>query len=152
MDSTSGARGGEAGAITPLREGTSRRILPNRREAVTQKVRISMQRTLYVSVHQDPEPAEIFCRVKGVGCTTEVIGLYDILARLASLALQYGAPLEKLGEMLAHTKFEPCGPVSGHHKIKFCSSPVDLIGRHLLVEHCGRGDLAHVPAPVPEAL
>ncbi len=138
--------------MTTLREGTPRRILPNRREAVTQKVRISMQRTLYVSVHQDPEPAEIFCRVKGVGCTTEVIGLYDILARLASLALQYGAPLEKLADMLAHTKFEPCGPVSGHHKIKFCSSPVDLIGRHLLVEHCGREDLAHVLPPVQEAL
>ena len=152
MDSTSGARGGETGAITPLREGTQRRILPNRREAVTQKVRISMQRTLYVSVHQDPEPAEIFCRVKGVGCTTEVIGLYDILARLASLALQYGAPLEKVAEMLHQTKFEPCGPVSGHHKIKFCSSLPDLMGRHLLIEHCGREDLAHVPAPVQEAL
>ncbi len=130
----------------------ARREMPNRREAVTQKVRISMQRTLYVSVHQDPEPAEIFCRVKGVGCNTEVIGLYDILARLASLALQYGAPLEMVAETLHQTKFEPCGPVSGHHKIKFCSSLPDLIGRHLLIEHCGREDLAHVPAPVQEAL
>ena len=111
MESTSGASGGEVGAITPRQEDMPRRILPHRRETVTQKVRISMQRTLYVSVHQDQEPAEIFCRVKGVGCTTEVIGLYDILARLVSLALQYGAPLEKLAEMLHQTKFEPCGRV-----------------------------------------
>ncbi len=113
MDSTSGASGGWTGAITPLREGTSRRILPNRREAVTQKVRIGGQRTLYVSTHHDPQPAEIFCRVKGVGCTSEVIGLYDVIARLSSLALQYGAPLEKLADMLHNTKL-PNEPICSY--------------------------------------
>ena len=131
---------------------SGRRELASRREHLTQRVKIGGRRTVYLSVHHDQAPGELFVRVKGEGCTTEVIGLYDILARLVSLALQYGAPLEKVAEMLAHTKFEPCGPVSGHHKIKFCSSLPDLIGRHLLVEHCGREDLAHVPAPVQEAL
>ena len=147
MDSTSGARGGEAGAITPLREGTPRRELPARREQVTQKVRIGGKRTLYVSVHADEHPGELFLRVKGRDCTSETIALHDILARLASLALQYGAPLEKVAQMLHQTKFEPCGPVQDHSRIKFCTSIPDFIGRHLLIEFCGQGELAHVQPP-----
>jgi hypothetical protein len=33
--------------------------------------------------------------------------------------------------------------VSGHDRVKHCSSLPDLIGRHVLVEYCGRKDLAH---------
>jgi hypothetical protein len=53
-------------------------------------------------------------------------------------------PLEKVGDLLAGVKFEPCGPVSGHHRLKHCSSLPDLIGRHLLVEYCDRFEMAHV--------
>ncbi len=130
--------------MTPASAPTQRRELPSRREQVTQKVRIGGKRTLYVSVHADEHPGELFLRVKGRDCTSETIALYDILARLASLALQYGTPLEKLADMLAYTKFEPCGPVLDHSRIKFCTSIPDFIGRHLLVEFCGREELAHV--------
>ena len=122
---------------------SERRILPGRREHVTQKVKVGGRRTLYISVHEDAQPAELFLRVKGEGCTSEVIALYDVIARLSSLALQYGAPLEKLADMLHQTKFEPCGAVAGHARIKHCSSLPDLIGRHLLIEYSGREDLAH---------
>lgn len=125
---------------------TGRRQLPNRREHTTQKLRIGGQRTLYISVHDDEQPAEVFLRVKGAGCDSETIALYDVIARLVSLALQYGAPLEKAAEMLHRTQFAPCGPVSGHDRIKHCSSLPDLIGRYLLLEYCGREDVAHVPA------
>ena len=125
----------------------TRRELPSRRNHRTQKVRIAGQRTAYVSVHDDPAPAELFIRVRGVDCTSEVVGLYDIVGRLASLALQYGAPLATVGEMLLGSKFEPAGLVSLHPKIKNCTSLPDLIGRHLLVECCGRADLAHVSEP-----
>ncbi len=130
--------------MIPASKSTERRELPARREQVTQKVRIGGKRTLYVSVHADEHPGELFLRVKGRDCTSETIALYDILARLASLALQYGAPLEKLADMLAHTKFEPCGSVLDHSRIKFCTSIPDFIGRHLLIEFCGREELAHV--------
>lgn len=123
-----------------------RLALPTRRPHTTQKVKIAGQRTLYISVHDDARPAEIFLRVKGADCSSELVGLYDVMARLMSLALQYGAPLEKLGDLLAGAKFEPCGPVSGHDRLKHCSSLPDLIGRHLLVEYCGRHEVAHVPA------
>ena len=129
---------------------STRLALPSRRNHITQKVRIANQRTLYISVHDDPSPAEIFLRVKGADCTPETIALYDVIARLMSLALQYGASLEKLGDLLRGAQFAPCGPVSGHDRLKHCSSLADLIGRHLLVEYCGRDELAHVPRLVAE--
>jgi hypothetical protein len=101
---------------------SSRLALPNRRNHITQKVRIAGQRTLYLSVHDDAQPAEIFLRVKGPDCSSELIGLYDVIARLMSLALQYGAPLEKVGDLLAGAQFAPCGSVVGHDRLKSCTS------------------------------
>ncbi len=124
---------------------SQRLALPNRRHHITQKVKIAGQRTLYLSVLDDEYPAEIFIRLKGNDCSSELIGLYDVIARLMSLALQYGAPLEKVGDLLTRAQFAPCGPVSGHDRIKSCTSLPDLIGRHLLVEYCGRHELSHVP-------
>jgi hypothetical protein len=40
------------------------------------------------------------------------------MARPISIALQHGAFLEKIGELLADAKFEPCGPVVGHDRTK----------------------------------
>ena len=125
---------------------STRLLLPHRRNHITLKVRIASQRTRYLSVHDDAQPAEIFLCAKGPDCSSELIGLYDVVPRLMSLALQYGAPLEKVGDLLAGAQFAPCGLVSGHAHLKHCSSLPDLIGRHLSVEYCGREELAHVPA------
>ena len=133
--------------MTPASEPTKRRDLPARREQVTQKVRIGGQRTLYVSVHNDPHPAEIFLRIKGKDCTSEIINLFDVLARVSSKALQYGMPLEELGELLYQTKCEPAGAVELHPRIRMCTSLTDYIGRHLLIECCGQEELAHVQPP-----
>ncbi|BFU94303.1 MAG: hypothetical protein NTNFB02_10250 [Nitrospira sp.] len=123
--------------VSDIGQGPIRRPLPARRLHSTQKVRIAGQRTLYISVHDDDRPAEVFLRVKGPDCSAELIGLYDVIARLMSIALQYGAPLEQLGDLLSGAQFAPGGPVSGHDRLKFCTSLPDLIGRHLLVEYCG---------------
>ena len=130
----------------------TRFALPHRRNHITQKVKVAGQRTLYISVHDHEQPAEIFLRVKGSDCSSELIRLYYVITRLMSLALQYGAPLEKVGELLPGAKFAPCGPVVGHDCIKYCTSLPDLIGRHLLIEYCGREDLVpssqvHVTTP-----
>jgi len=74
---------------------STRLTLPNRRNHITQKVRIGGQRTLYLSMHDDAHPAEIFLRVKGPDSSSELIGLYDVIARLMSLALQYGRRLRR---------------------------------------------------------
>ena len=68
------------------------------------------------------------------------------LVALVSANLAFGnvkAIRAKVGDLLAGVKFEPGGPVSGHDRIKHCTSLPDLIGRHLLIEYCGRDDLAH---------
>ena len=130
--------------VSDIGQAAVRRSLPARRLHITQKVKIAGQRTRYLSGHDDAQPAEIFLRLKGSDCSSELIGLYDVIARLMSLALQYGAPLEKVGDLLAGAKFAPCGPVSGHDHIKHCTSLPDLIGRHLLIEFCGHHELGHV--------
>ena len=80
---------------------STRLALPARRQHITQKVRIARPRTLYISVHDNAHPAKVFLRLKGPESSAELIGLYDVIARLMSVALQYGAPLDKLGDLLA---------------------------------------------------
>jgi hypothetical protein len=101
-------------------DGYPSRVNPSGEIHITQKVRIDGQCTLYLSVHDDEQPAGIFLRVKGADCSSGLIGLYDVTARLMSLALQYGAPLEKVGDLLAGAKFAPCGSVSRHDRAKPC--------------------------------
>jgi len=113
-------------------QSPTRQILPNRREALTQKIRVGNCRTLYLSTHDASPPLELFVRVKGHDCTAETIALYDVLARLTSVALQYGAPLETIGALLRGVKVEPAGLVTGHPTMHFCSSLPDAIGQHLL--------------------
>jgi hypothetical protein len=126
-----------------------RRALPDRRTHVTQNVWIGRDRVLYLTVHDDPHPAEVFLRVKGPDVTSETVALYDVIARLLSVSLQYGASLEKLADLLSGTKFAPCEPLTGHARIKACTSLPDFIGRYLLLEYCGREDVAHVPSSKP---
>ena len=83
---------------------STRLALPNRREHITQNVRIGGQRTLYISIHNDDRPAEIFLRLNGLDYSSELISLYDVVARLMSIALQYGASLEKVGDFLARIR------------------------------------------------
>jgi hypothetical protein len=69
-----------------------RRALPPRRRHITQKFKIAGQRTLYISVHDHEEPAEIFLRLRSPDCSSELIGLYDVLARLPNIAFRCGPP------------------------------------------------------------
>ena len=75
-----------------------RRPLPNRRNHITQKVRIARQRTPYPRARHDNQPGEILLRLKGSDCSSELIGFYDVIARLMSLALQYDLRLENVGD------------------------------------------------------
>jgi ribonucleoside-diphosphate reductase alpha chain len=92
----------------------------------------------------------LFLRVKQHNISSEVVGLYDTIARLVSLALQYNVPVEAIGKKLLRTRMLPAGPVVGDARIKSCESTLDYVGRKLLVDCCGRDDLAQVPK-YPEA-
>ena len=113
-------------------EVPTRQMLPARRAQVTQKVRVGNRRTLYLSTHDAASPLELFVRVRGHDCTAETIALYDCLARLASVALQYGAPVQTVGQLLRGVQVAPAGIVTGHPTIRFCRSLPDAIGQHLL--------------------
>lgn len=120
-----------------------RKTLPSRRNHITQRVRIGGKRTLYLSVDNETEPSEIFIRIRGE-TGSEKVACYDVIARLISLAIQEGVPLESIAERLLATKMEPAGPVHGDDRIKMCDGSLDYIGRHLLVYYAGREDLAHI--------
>lgn len=120
-----------------------RKKLPSRRDHITQRVRIGGKRTLYLSVDNEETPSEIFIRIRGE-TGSEKVCLYDVIARLISLAMQEGMQLEAIAERLLATRMEPAGPVEGDDHIKFCDGTLDYIGRHLLIRYCGRTELAHV--------
>lgn len=131
--------------VSYIGQGALRRTLPPRRDHITQKVRMG-RRTLYVSVHDDQAPAELFLRATGADCTPETIALYDVIARLLSIALQWGASsLEKVGDLLTGAQFGPCGPVSGHDRLKHYS---DL--RHRIYRQLPHSDLGHVQSIMKE--
>ncbi len=95
----------------------TRQILPARRASLTQKTRVGDRRTLYLSTHDASPPLELFVRVRGTDVSAELVALYDCLARLASVALQYGAPVQTIGSLLRGVKVEPAGLVTGHPTI-----------------------------------
>lgn len=94
---------------------STRLALPVRRNCITQEVRIADQRTLYISVHDDGPPPEVFLRVKGTDCSSELIGSHDVIAHLMSLALQYLRlrrwAISQLASIL--NRIAPCLGISG---------------------------------------
>lgn len=97
---------------------------------------------LHTAAFEDGRCGEIFIRTRRGD--SAVRGLLNTLSITASLALQYGAPLEELVDAWKFQKFEPHGPVIGHDRLKMCSSLVDYVGRELAITYLGRDDLAHV--------
>ena len=121
---------------------TSRCPLPDRRETTRQKLVIRTADgpwNLYVDVGQydDGTPGELFMVVEKTGASMRA--LLDEVARGASSELQHGVSIRVLVERWRATKFEPCGPVTGHPAVKFCSSPLDAVAQYLQAEYV-KGD------------
>lgn len=124
------------------------RPLPARRQILRQRVKIAGRHNLYLDVgfydEGQTEVGEVFIVLQKTGA--DLRALMDAVARMVSIGLQHGVPIERYVELLLNTRFDPCGPVEGDARIKFCSSPLDFVGRYLGVYHCNREDLAHLPA------
>ena len=129
--------------INPRRFISTRLAFSNRRNHIKQKVKVAGQHTLYHSVHDNERQAEIFLSLMEAIAPQNSIGLYDVIARLMRLALQDGAPPEKVGDLLTGVEFESYGSIGEHDCLKHCAGLPDLIGGHLLVECCCRSDFAH---------
>jgi len=114
------------GAIAGLeRPHPSREYLPDERRSITHKFRVGDQEGyITVGLYDDGRPGEIFVKINKEGST--VSGLTDAVAKLASIALQYGVPLEDLAPKMRNTRFEPYGP-TGNPEVPWATSIVDYI-------------------------
>lgn len=117
--------------------------LSDRRNTIRQKAVVNGRRVyLDVGLYEDGRPGEVFIVVEKTG--SEVRWMFDEIARLASKLMQCGCPLEEVAEGWVGTKGKIAGPVTHDDRIKNCTSVLDYVGRHLLVNFGGRDDLAHV--------
>lgn len=99
---------------------------------------------VHTAAYADGRLAEVFIRThRG---DPAVRGLLAVLALTASIALQYGTPLEEIVDAWQFQNFEPHGTVEGHDRLCLCSSLIDYVGRELGVTYLGRDDLAHAAA------
>jgi len=102
-----------------------REFLPDERRSVTHKFRVADQEGyLTVGMYPDGRAGELFVKMNKEGST--VSGLMDAVAKVASIALQFGVPLEVLAPKMRNTRFEPAGPTT-NPDIPWATSVVDYV-------------------------
>ncbi len=122
-----------------------RRRLPKRRHGFVREATIGGHKVfLRTGEYEDGTIGEIFIDMYKEGASFK--GLMNCFAVLASKALQYGMPLEKMVDTFTFTRFEPSGPVFGHEAIKHATSIIDYVFRAIGYEYLGREDFVHVKA------
>jgi ribonucleoside-diphosphate reductase alpha chain len=116
----------------PIRE-----FLPDERQSITHKFRVGDQEGyLTVGLYPDGRPGELFVKINKEG--SMVSGLMDAVAKLASIALQFGVPLADLAPKMRNTRFEPYGP-TGNAEIPWATSVVDYVFHWLERRFLGEG-------------
>lgn len=135
---------GVFGRPSAVREG-----LPDERESITHKFRVGDQEGyLTVGLYPDGRPGELFVKINKEGST--VSGLMDAVSKVASIALQYGVPLQDLAPKMRNTRFDPSGP-TGNREIPWATSVVDYVfhwlERKFLGEASPADTAAHPSAP-----
>jgi ribonucleoside-diphosphate reductase alpha chain len=122
-----------------------RRRLPKRRHGFVREATVGGHKVfLRTGEYEDGTVGEIFIDMYKEGASFK--GLLNCFAVLASKALQYGMPLEKMVDTFTFTRFEPSGPVYGHEAIKNATSIIDYVFRAIGYEYLGRQDFIHVKA------
>ena len=107
----------------------ARRQLPAERPSLTHKFAVGgHEGYITVGMFADGYPGEIFITMSKEGST--IRGLMDTIATSISLALQYGVPLQALGDRFSHMRFEPSG-FTGNQELPMAKSIVDYIFRWL---------------------
>ncbi|HSP55975.1 MAG TPA: ribonucleotide reductase N-terminal alpha domain-containing protein [Dehalococcoidia bacterium] len=108
------------GRPSPFRE-----TLPDERRSMTHKFRVGDQEGyLTVGLYPDGRPGELFVKMNKEGST--VSGLMDAVAKVASIGLQFGVPLQDLAPKMRNTRFDPSGP-TGNREIPWATSVVDYV-------------------------
>ena len=109
-----------------------RRRLPEVRSGLTHKFDVAgHEGYVNVGLFEDGTPGEMFITMAKEGST--IGGLMDTVARMTSLALQYGVPVDVLADKFIGQRFEPAGWTQ-NPKITPATSIPDYIFRWLKME------------------
>lgn len=114
-----------------------RKRLPKERMSITRKVTIGGHKIYFtVGLYKDGSPGEIFVAMNQQG--SFAAGMADSFAKMASIGLQYGVPIETIIRQLKHTRFSPMG-FTGDADIPNVSSVSDLLARWLEIKFVAGG-------------
>lgn len=104
-----------------------RRKLPKERQSITRKVTIGGHKMFVtVGLYPDGKPGEIFIVMNQQG--SFAAGMADSFAKMVSIGLQYGVPVETIVSQLRHMRFQPMGFTSDAD-ISSASSISDFIAQ-----------------------
>ena len=106
-----------------------RRKMPKERMSITRKVIIGGHKLyLTVGLYDDGTPGEIFITMSQQGSFTA--GMIDSFAKILSIGLQYGVPVQTIVSQLRHMRFQPMG-YTGDQDITNTSSISDFVAQWL---------------------
>lgn len=104
-----------------------RRKMPKERMSITRKVSLGGHKLfLTVGLYKDGKPGELFITMSQQG--SFAAGMADSFAKLVSIGLQYGVPVETIVSQLKHMRYQPMG-FTGDNDITNCSSISDFIAQ-----------------------
>jgi len=124
-------------SLPPDRPGFTRKFKIKYVENVVEKVdgvvistptKCELKFYVTFSTYTDGRISEVFIKGAKVGELTS--GVLNAVAKIFSVGLQYGVPLQDLTSKIRHDRFEPAG-VTGDPDFPTCSSFVDLIAQYL---------------------
>ncbi|HLB31940.1 MAG TPA: vitamin B12-dependent ribonucleotide reductase [Patescibacteria group bacterium] len=127
----------------------TRKRPPKERQSITRKVTIGGHK-LYVTVglYPDGTPAEIFVNMAQEGSFAS--GMADAFAKITSIGLQYGVPVETIIKQLEHMRFDPHG-FTGDSDIPFATSVADFIAQWLRKTFTESGAPAKITLPMADS-
>lgn len=104
-----------------------RKRLAKQRTSITRKVTIGGHKMfLTVGLYDDGKPGELFIIMNQQG--SFAAGMADSFAKMVSIGLQYGVPIETIVSQLRHMRFQPMG-FTGDSDIPNASSISDFIAQ-----------------------
>ena len=104
-----------------------RKKMPKERMSITRKVSLGGHKLfLTVGLYKDGRPGELFITMSQQG--SFAAGMADSFAKLVSIGLQYGVPVETIVSQLKHMRYQPMG-FTGDNDITNCSSISDFIAQ-----------------------
>ena len=118
-----------------------RHPLPTQISSLRQKVHVGgFSLFIHSGEYENGQLGEIFMAMGQEGSAFSA--MMNAFAIAISIGLQYGVPLDAYTDAYVGSRFEPAGPVTGHHRVRMASSLLDYVFRHLAIRYLDRDDLA----------